>query len=290
MGVVVGSRSVRPYPLGVDTLAATLADAHRAYAAFRPEVAQYLYERGFRPLEGDPRLLEAIFRLQMESIGSRAFGVSNDGWRDNAEWPDRYFPILWLDIVPKLLPLLAPERRLDCITLLFNLGENLVTAAPTLGGAVAEALRHSIADLARDPHAAATRALATVGILPRSALASGAKTTIRRVASVLLATWDRELIPGAVGFHADSFWVADRVRPIALQFTMNAQLVARIGTAGLVAHTPGRLRVTEVGEVLHGTTSIGHIDPRGVAAAAANDDFIVITRRFSQCVELWSAT
>lgn len=289
-----------------EDLGRTLAEAHRAYAAFRPEVAEYLFERGFKPLEqalgpGHDELLVAVFRLQMESIGSRAFGVSTDAWRDNPGWPDRYFPILWLDLAPQLLPMLPPLQRLATLTLLFNLGENLLTVAPTLGGAVAESLLRSVPAIAREGvERAAITALAELGIVPRTAIAAGAApTAVRLLASIPLSVWDPMFIPGAVGFDAEgAFYVADRARPIALHLTRagaSAQLVGRLST-GVVrepARLPcvaDRLALTAVGEVSYDGRVIGRIDPRGVAGAAASPHgLIVIARQFSQHVELWSA-
>lgn len=277
-----------------EALGKTLAEAHQAYAAFRPEVAEYLFEHGFRVLQGDEQLLAAVFRLQMESIGSRAFGVSNEAWRSNPEWPDRYFPILWLDLVPKLLPLLPPERRLSSIVLLFNLGENLVTAAPTLGGAVAEALVRALPGMADDVERAAKAALAEVGLLPREALdAVAVPRAITKTASLSLAVWDPLFLPGAVGFDGDTIWIADRVRPVAVH-VRGAQLVARVGTESVREPSAppcqgGDLALSALGEVSFTGTAIGRIDPRGVAGAALGPHGqLVVARQFSQVVELWS--
>ena len=282
-----------------EALGKTLSEAHRAYAAFRPEVAEYLFERGFRVLLSetrDPPLLTAIFRLQMESIGSRAFGVSNDAWRENPEWPDRYFPILWIDLVPRLLPLLPPDRRLASIVLLFNLGENLVTAAPTLGGVVAEALLRALPGMASDVERAAISALADVGLLPREALArSGTPRALSRVASISLALWDPLFIPGAVGFEGDTTWIADRARPLAVHVRGN-QLVARVATESIrepsiLPCRAGDLALAGDGELSVKGMKIGQIDPRGVAGVALSArGHLAVARKFSQIVELWSAS
>lgn len=289
-----------------ESLGQALSQAHRTYAAFRPEVAEYLFERGFKKTEaalgeGHDALLSALFRLQMESIGSRGFGVSNDGWRHNAGWPDRYFPILWLDLIPRLLPLLPSERRLSALTLLFNLGENLVVVAPSLAGAVAEALVRGVPTIAREGvESAAIAALAELGIVPREALAARASPTgLVKLATFSLATWDPLFIPAAVGFDAEgAFWVADRVRAIALHLTRtgsSAQLVGRVATERvrepqLLPLHQGRLAIGDTGVVTCDGATIGQVDPRGVAGAALSPHgLLVITRRFSQSIELWSA-
>lgn len=275
-------------------LGETLANAHKTYAAFRPEVAEYLFERGYRPLRGDPRLLEAIFRLQMESIGNRGFGVSNDAWRDNREWPDRYFPILWIELVPKLLPRLPADRALASIVLLFNLGENLVTVAPTLGGAVAEALLADVEGLARDVPKAVVRALANAGVVPADEIEPpGPPTMVKPIARISLAAWDPQFIPHAVGFDGDAFYVADALRPIALRISRSGQLLGRLTLDRIAAPAPciaSVLCLAPTGDVSAGGQPIGRIDLRGMAAAAIGPrGSIVISRRFSQAIELWSA-
>jgi len=287
-----------------EVLGRTLDEARRSYAAFRPEVAEYLFERGFRATEralppGEEALLHAIFRLQMESIGARTFGVSNDAWRTNPGWPDRYFPILWTDLLPQLLPLLPSERRLPAVIALFNLGENLVTVAPSLGGSVAELLLRDVrAMAARDVHQVAIAALVELGVLPREVLRGRADartepTSLRSLGAISTAAWDPEFIPGAVGWASEgTFFVADRVRPAVLHLARaggGVQLVAR--TEGVPEAQPsGAFSFTATGEVTHAGRALGRIDPRGLQAAAISPQgVLVIARRFSQAIEVWGA-
>lgn len=287
-----------------DVLGRTLDDARRSYAAFRPEVAEYLFERGFRGVEralpSDDALLHAIFRLQMESIGARTFGVSNDAWRNNPGWPDRYFPILWIDLLPQLLPLLPPERRLAVVVDLFNLGENLVRVAPSLGGSVAELLLRDVrAIVATDHHSVAIAALVELGVLPREVL-RGRKAarvepkTVTRLATIFTSAWDPQFIPGAVGWASEgTFFVVDRVRNTVLHLTRAGstfQLVGRTEVAP-VATDAGAFAFGATGEVSFEGRGIGRIDPRGVHAASISPHgLIVISRRFSQAIELWGAS
>jgi len=286
-----------------DILGRTLDDARRSYAAFRPEVAEYLFERGFRPVEravpGDDTLLHAIFRLQMESIGARTFGVSNDAWRTNAGWPDRYFPILWIDLLPQLLPLLPEQRRLSTVVALFNLGENLVQVAPSLGGSLGELLLRDVRAIAEsDVPSVAIAALVELGVLPPEILQGRTErrvepTTVRALGSMSTAAWDPQFIPGAVGWVSEgTFFVVDRVRKAALQLTRAGttfQLVARSEVAPR-AEDGGNFAMSDTGDVTFGGRSIGRIDPRGVFASAISPSgLIVIARQFSQTIELWGA-
>ncbi len=300
-------------------LAATIERARQSYAAYRPEVATYLFQHGFRRTadalpddEHRDRLLEDLFRLQLESIGTCAFGVSNDAWRDNAAWPDRYFPLLWLEVAPRLLPMLPPGRRLSALVTLFNLGENLVLTAPSVGGLVADALLARLHDVVADGvELVALEAMIDLGILPRDALPARSRprarpTAIVRLSTLSMAPFEPTLIPGAVGFVGDGgFFVADTTRPLALQFAQTGsrlgesmQLVGRTTQTGRPRMPPlaidlegDRLSLEEDGTVRHGATVLGHIDPRGMHGAAIGPQgTIVITRRFSQRIEVFATT
>lgn len=292
-------------------LAATLDDARRSYAAWRPEVARYLFEKGLRKtgeaLASDPSrdaILAQVWRLQMESIGTRMFGVSTDAWRDNPAYPDRFFPIVWIDLVPKLLPRLADRDRLPALIALFNLGENLVIAAPSLGGLVAEALVDRVDRIASEgvePVALGT--LVDLGIVPAEAAPRRPApalsfSRVARVAIANVATWEPTMIPGAVGISEEgTSWIADRARPLVLQVTTggsSVQLVARTTRERILEPTSlpcaaGAIAVGTDGTVTVSGKEIGHIDPRGVAGVGVGPQgSIVISRRFSQRVELYA--
>jgi hypothetical protein len=292
-------------------LAATLDDARRSYAAWRPEVARYLFEKGLRrtgeALASDPSrdaILGHVWRLQMESIGTRMFGVSTDAWRDNPAYPDRFFPIVWIDLVPALLPRLKESERLAALIALFNLGENLVIAAPSLGGLVAEALVERVDRIAAEGvEPVALGALVDLGIVPAEAAPrrNEGPTTFSRVTRVAVANvaaWEPTMIPGAVGVSEEgTVWIADRTRPLVLQVATggsSVQLVARATRERVIEPqslpcAAGAIAIAADGAVTASGKDIGHIDPRGVAGASIGPHgSIVISRRFSQRVELYA--
>jgi hypothetical protein len=292
-------------------LAATLDDARRSYAAWRPEVARYLFEKGLRKtgeaLAGAPSrdaLLGHVWRLQMESIGTRMFGVSTDAWRDNPAYPDRYFPVVWIDLVPRLLPRLPEGDRLPALIALFNLGENLVIAAPSLGGLVAEALVDRVDRIAVEGvEAVALGTLVDLGIVPAEAAprretGPTAFTRLLRVAVANVAVWEPTMIPGAVLVTEEgTTWIADRTRPLVLQVATggaSVQLVGRSARERVIEPrslpcSAGVIAIAADGAVTAGGKEVGHIDPRGIAGVAVGPQgSIVISRRFSQRVELYA--
>jgi len=293
----------------VERLRARLDRARRAYAAYRPEVARFLFEHGFLATEralasagiDDEPLLEALFTLQLESIGSRGFGVSQPHFRDDPAYPDRYFALLWLDLVPRLLPLLPGPRRLPTVVALFNLGEHLAVASPGLGGAVVGHLvEHQARIVEEGVEAVGLSALVAVGVLPAEALRTVAAPTrlpfarlvTRAVASV--ATWEPDLVPGALAFDAGALRVWDRVEARALRLSFaggSAQLLGReVGPGPAPTGAPLNtlaLSVDARGTVTHEGRALGAIDPRGLLSLASDGVRVAVTRRFSQRVELY---
>jgi len=300
-------------------LARVLDGARRTYAAFRPEVAAYLFERAWKPtaeaLGPDPsrgRLLEQLWHLQLESVGSKMFGVSTDAWRENPAYPDRYFPIVWIDIVPKLLPRLPAEKRLPTVVALFNLGEHLVVGARSVGALVAEAIAADLdAAVNEGVEPIVLTTMVDLGLIPKEAAPrrvarSRAFDRIETRAALQLSTFDASFVPGAIGFEEQTWWVVDRVRPLALSFSNSSdrpQLVERRTLRTTLAHenpklphavetSAGRIEVWADGRVAYGnkgeeTKPIGAIDPRSLAGIAVSaEGWLLVTRRFSQRVEL----
>jgi hypothetical protein len=301
-------------------LSRTIDRARRTYAAWRPEVAEYLFTHGFRPaaegLAGAPDrevILEHLWTLHLESIGTRMFGVSTDDWRQNPAYPDVYFPIVWLDVVPRLLPKLAPDKRLSTLAALFNLGENLVVANRALGGIVAQALVEGIDELPTEgPEPIVFDVLVDLGLVPKEA---GKGRRHRRAAAVSrLETRapfraddsDPLLVPADVRFEGSVGVVVDARRPLALVFSTaggTPQLVERravrvevpVAAAALPhdgvafdatvhVNDAGGISITPPGGE---ERRVGAIDPRGIVSVAISPSGIVaITRRFSQRVEL----
>lgn len=291
----------------------TLDDARRAYAAFRPEVALYLFDRGLRasadalPAGSDRDvLIDRLWRLQLESIGARTFGVSTDAWRTNPAYPDRYFPLVWLDLVPKILPLLPAHGRLPAVVALFNLGENLVLAAPSAAGLVAEAMLAETDAIAREGvESVALSAMVRLGVLPAPGPGEGpargssaaAWTRVVPLAVVSVAAWEPSLIPGAIEWTGDStVRVADRTRPLALDLAVagsSARLVGRerlaavLDPSALPIGDEAGIAIAADGSVRHRGRAVGRVDPRGIAGVATSPrGLVAVARRFSQRVEL----
>lgn len=297
-------------------LEGTLRTAQRSYAAYRPEVARYLFERGLKAaaagIAADPArdvLLDRLWRLQLESIGTRMFGVSTDAWRSNAAYPDRFFPVLWIDLVPKLLPLLPPEKRLETVVALFNLGENLVTAAPSVGGLVAEALVNAVEDIAAEGvEPVAASVLVELGIVPADAAPKRATkgpwswTRLLPIAKANLAQWEPTFIPGAIWMLAEgTIVVAEAERATALHLALAGSRLQLVGRTNLADPYSARglpvatltdnrpIEVTSDGAVKSGDQVLGRIEPRGLLdAAISTQGTIVVARRFSQCVEVYA--
>lgn len=289
----------------VDRLRARLDDARRAYAAYRPEVARYLFEHGFLPTHAalaaqgppDEALLEALFTLHLETVGTRAFGVSQAHFREDPAYPDLYFARLWLDLVPVALPALAPAQRLPALVALFNLGEQLSLAAPGLGGAV---VAHLVEHHARLPiegvEQAALAALVAVGVLPPNAalVAPTAFTRLVVRATPSVATWDPTFVPAAIAFEHGTLRVWDRLETRSLRLAFagaSVQLLGRDTAPGpaplpLPLTTRG-LSIATDGEVRNEGRPLGRLDPRGLLAVASDGQRVAVTRRFSQRVEVW---
>ncbi len=304
-------------------LADALDDARRTYAAFRPEVAAYLHERGYVPTAAalppsDDRegLLTHLFRLHLETVGTRMFGVSTDAWRDNPAYPDRYFPTVWLDVVPKVLHRLPPERRLPTLAALFNLGENIGFAARAMGASVAAALAHDLDAIVEEGvEIVALGALADLGVVPREAAGSrraSTKTQVTRFApltSISTAEADPLFVPFALSMEGATCLVFDWTRPLALAYSLVGtapQLIGRkslpapkVAARGLAIEAKTDAGMIAVG--LDGVVTLtegagaggmgerrrlGAIDPRGVVAIAASSSVLAVARRFSQRVEL----
>ncbi len=286
-------------------LRGALDDARRAYAAYRPAIARYLFEEGFVPAaralgEDEPdrdAVLLALFRLQLESIGSRGFGVSQPGFREDPSYPDRYFAQLWLDLVPGLLPLLPASRRLPTLVALFNLGEHLSLRAPGLGGAVVDRLLAQRGKIVDDGvESVALRALVDLGVLPSEAApllpSRPHRLVLAGIASV--AQWEPQWIPAAVVVEAGTLRVFDRVtqRSLRLAFTGGvAQLLGRdegneVTPSGLPL-ARAELEIDVGGIVRNAGVELGVIDPRGLLGVASDGHRIAVSRRFSQRVELY---
>ncbi|MCA9538665.1 MAG: hypothetical protein KC620_07235 [Myxococcales bacterium] len=205
-------------------LEAALADTVARSSAYRPAVAAYLYERGLVPLYGalagqgevDAALIEGVWRLMLDSVATRRFGVSSDAWRAADDYPDRYFALLWLDILPAALPACAADRRLALAATLFNLGENLPPQARRAANGIAWRLHDQAKALAAAPEAVIEQALIAEGLI------AGRATPARwqRIAGLTvldLSAHDADFVPTAIAaLDEGRFVVLDGRRAVAL--------------------------------------------------------------------------
>jgi hypothetical protein len=297
-----------------------IARARRTYASFRPEVAEYLFKHGWQPTAqglnapGEPlavreAVLEHLWTLHMETIGTRMFGVSTDAWRGNAAYPDRYFPIVWLDVVPKLVPRIAQEKRVPALAALFNLGENLVANARAASSIVAESLRRDLDAMAREGvEIVAMSALAEAGLVPRGVAAPRARggESARLVARAPfdVASVEPRFVPGAIACHESAYAVCDLQESTSIVFSIAGELPQLVGRRAVKGAQPpsglphaakiarGTISIGADGAVVltddkGGARPIGRLDPRGVLGVAIGDSgTIAVTRRFSQRIEL----
>jgi hypothetical protein len=189
-----------------DRLAALAERAHRESSRYRPEVVRYLFEEGWLPLhrayaEQPDRdaLLASLWALQLETITSGQFGVSTDAWRSDPAYPDRYFPRLWLDTLPKAAETLEPAELLEVAVALFNLGERLDPAIRAAANHVAERLAQAPTQLGGGGYARIVRtALERAGLLPGETVGPRRWTTARLLAWLHLGERERDFLVDAL--------------------------------------------------------------------------------------------
>lgn len=180
----------------VADLRAEWARRARESSAVRPEVVTYLIERGLEPLHralvaaGSPAdaLCRSVWTLMLASVSARRFGVSTDAWANTPDYPDRWFPLLWLRLAPSLLPRLPVAERLPCAAALFNLGEQLSGPMRATANRLMAALVQVPGDLVPDWRRGLERALTAAGLLAPQ--------------SVPPAEWRRAVVIGAVDLAA----------------------------------------------------------------------------------------
>ena len=294
-----------------DRLQQAAKEAQLTHAGWRPRVAEHLFEHGLLPtaeaLAGSPArdpILELLWTLQMQTVGSRDFGVSTPNWRKNPAYPDRYFPVVWLDLVPQLIGEVDEGQRRQLIVDLFNLGENLVRATRSLAGRVADYLLEHAADIpTRGLEGVVQDALATAGVLGGQGT-QGDWTHLAPTQYIPTAIFQDDLVPAGLSFRDFSIVIQDATRPFALMLQGTGdgtQLVDRLspGAPAQVVRPPitevvkdGKLTVSDQGEVVwspQGETDVplGRLDLRGLySIAIAPTGRIAVSRLFSQRVEV----
>lgn len=289
-------------------LRAAVDAVRAASSAFRPAVAAYLFDAGLAPLHAalgrvgpvDTELVAATWRLMLETVATRRFGVSDDRWRGADDYPDRYYPVLWLDIVPRCLPAIAPSGRLDALAMLFNLGENLPSRA--IANAVAARLVADLDRLTADPRAAVAATLDAVGLLAADCDPPTDWRRIERRAAFDCARVDADFAPeDVVAGPGRAFAVVDRRRDVVIHLDASIDGLVYRGRGGaergavaadarvddVVVRLAGRALCWHRGDERR---TLGHATataPSAVAANARGD--ILIVDAASTHVELWRA-
>lgn len=277
-------------------LRAAVEATRAASSAFRPAVAEYLYARGLAPLydrlvaAGDRSpgaLVTGVWRLMLETVATRRFGVSSERWRAG-DYPDRYFPLVWLDVLPRCLPAMASDRRAAAVAALFNLGERLPRST---ANALAEQLVARADAFVAAPDATLHHIAEELGLLGFAALPPAAWRRLHADAPFDCAQADPGFLPGAVAAGPGRrFVVVDALRPVALHLVAGPRgLVCRArGAAPPAVEATRALRFGEVEVALErraitwrsGSTAhtLAEVDAVAPAALAANDtgDVVVI--------------
>jgi hypothetical protein len=208
--------ALAPSPALLAALHETLLSGERQSSAVRPEIAGYLLDHGLAPLhaslsadgESPDALCAEVWRLMLASVSARRFGVSTDAWRENDDYPDRYFPLLWLVLVPAALPAMPAVERLPCVAALFNLGEQLSGPLRATGNRLMAGLAGAPGALAPAWRAALERAMVQAGLLALSVTPPAAWRTYTPVARFDFAAVEPAFLPDtAVAAEARAFRV-----------------------------------------------------------------------------------
>ena len=198
-----------PFALG-DELASGMAELgeklRRRSSRFDAAVVEYLFRAGWQPIHalrvGEKELL-ALWALALDSIASGRFGVADERWRTSAAYPDRFFPTLWLDIVPQLAS--DGPDWLEQTTQLFNLGERLVQASRAVANAVAAELAEAAEELGSDFEGTVRLALQSAGVLESTGEPDAGLVPI---ATVSLHTFDPSFLAASLELSdAGVLWV-----------------------------------------------------------------------------------
>lgn len=130
-----------------DDVAALAVLAEGRGALVRGEVVRHLFLDGWMklhpPLHGQPNGKQALlttWQLMLESVVTGGFGVSSAEWREHQAYPDRYFPRLWLDVLPEAAQRLNPSDFATLTSRCFNLGENVAPRSRSLANELGELL------------------------------------------------------------------------------------------------------------------------------------------------------
>lgn len=224
----------------VSTLRETLLSHERRSSAVRPEVTGYLLEHGLAPLhaglaaagEAPDTLCSEVWRLMLASVEARRFGVSSDAWRRNEDYPDRYFPLLWLGLVPVVVPAMPAAERLPFVTALFNLGEQLAGPLRATANRVMDVVGARPETLAGDWRAVLERAMVDAGLLAVETIPPARWQRVEAIGHFDFAAVDPGFLPdGVESTEARAFRIGGVCAPGAEGHTAVGLLLA--DTAGL---------------------------------------------------------
>jgi hypothetical protein len=216
----MGAPVTAPSPALMATLHETLRAGERQSSAVRPEIAGYLLDHGLAPLHaalsaaGEPpdALCAEVWHLMLASVSARRFGVSTDAWRNNDDYPDRYFPLLWLAVVPATLPMVPAAERLPLVAALFNLGEQLSGPLRATGNRLMASLVAAPEKLARAWRPTLEHAMVEAGLLALSVTPPAEWRRYTPVARFDFAPVEPGFLPdAAVAAEARAFQVGSAV-------------------------------------------------------------------------------
>ena len=172
----------------------------------------------------------------LETVATRRFGVSGPSWRAVADYPDRYYPLLWLDLLPRCLPAAMPADRMKLLTMLFNLGENVTRHARAAANTVAEQLAAAGAALAVHPEVHISAALASVGLIADDHPPPLRWRRVEALAAFDCAAIEPGFLPDAIAAGVGRrFVVVDGTRAVALHLDATAQGLVCRGRGSVVA-------------------------------------------------------
>jgi hypothetical protein len=170
------------------------AEARRRFVRWDAKLWRAIVDGPARALDGPAQ--DAYLRLAAEAVGLGYLFPAATG-------RDGFFNLAFLELVPALLPRLTPARQAEVLAALWNLGENLESAAPWLGRIFTRVCRGltSLESLEEVVAAVERQALGAP-----EAPAAGEEW-------VDLAAEDRRFLPGALHFVAPAvLCVHDRGR------------------------------------------------------------------------------
>ncbi len=237
-----------PFSLGeelADGLAELGDSMKRRSPRFRPDVVRYLFEQSWQKVRserGEEKALLGLWELQLETISGGLFSVADNRWRRGKSYPDRYFPTLWLHVVPELAE--RSDAWFEQTVSLFNLGERLAVASRPLANAVAQKLEEESSSLAAAFEPTLRKLLSHCGVLPAE---PNTGDGYEHFASIELAESEPSFLAGSMELSAAGvLWVYEANSTRALVATLTIAGAELQGIHAALDPPPANLR-TRVG-------------------------------------------